>query len=386
MKNLLKISFFVYIISIFIIPSVSFAFPNQEITFYDNGEPTVDLSGNSISHFRSNITISGTCGSGGGEYGIATTSFNAINNIIGTGLGYIFVSGCNATSSVSYWTCNIYTNPYCGISYANRYNHTESEEIAYGTAVIVNGIFQGETIPSTLTRIDSFTYSTTTQKFNIQGYFNATSTTDRDYLSVTSYNNIYGVQLLYSLNAYATSTRNFNIDIPFVIYTTNNTGTSTAPINNNTDVIADISRIDGINYTITTLASSTLSFTASTTGSVPLENIDDILNYPEQECSITNVIGCIKNAFIWAFWPTKGSFTQFSVFTGVLESKAPTGYFYVVRDNLLGISTSTTPTFNIVIPTWLKNTFFDPIDTSVAGLLWFGYLVWLYKRFKIIQL
>jgi hypothetical protein len=205
-------------------------------------------------------------------------------------------------------------------------------------------------------------------------------------LSVTSYNNIYGVQLLYSLNAYATSTRNFNIDIPFVIYTTNNTGTSTAPINNNTDVIADISRIDGINYTITTLASSTLSFTASTTGSVPLENIDDILNYPEQECSITNVIGCIKNAFIWAFWPTKGSFTQFSVFTGVLESKAPTGYFYVVRDNLLGISTSTTPTFNIVIPTWLKNTFFDPIDTSVAGLLWFGYLVWLYKRFKIIQL
>lgn len=236
------------------------------------------------------------------------------------------------------------------------------------------------------TRIDSFTYSTTTQKFNIQGYFNATSTNEYDSLSITSYNNIYGVQSLYQLSAYATSTRNFNFDIPFIIYTTNNTGTSTAPINNDTQVIADISNINNLTYTITTLASSTLNFTSSTTGSVSLTNIDQVLNYQEQECSIINIIGCIKNAFVWALWPTKGSFTQFYVFQDILKTKAPTAYFYVVRDNLLGLNTTSTPTFGIVIPVWLKNTFFTPIDISIASLLWFYYAIFLYKRIKHIQL
>jgi len=240
--------------------------------------------------------------------------------------------------------------------------------------------------PSTVTRIDNFTYSTTTQKFNIQGYFSATSSNIYDYLSITSYNDLYGTQLLYGLSAYATSTNLFNIDIPFTIYTATTTGTTTAPININTEVIANISSINNLTYDITNLASSTLYFTASTNGSVPLNNINDIFNYPEQSCSITNIIGCIKNAIVWAFWPTKASFTQFYAFQDNLRTKAPTGYFYVVRDNLLGLSTTTTPTFNIVLPVWLKNQLFNPIDLAVAGLLWFYYAVFLYKRIKHIDL
>ena len=154
----------------------------------------------------------------------------------------------------------------------------------------------------------------------------------------------------------------------------------------NTEVIANISSINNLTYNITNLASSTLYFTASTTGSVPLTNIDDIFNYPEQSCSITNIIGCIKNAIVWSFWPTKASFTQFYAFQDNLRTKAPTGYFYVVRDNLLGLSTTTTPTFNIVLPVWLKNQLFNPIDLAVAGLLWFYYAIFLYKRIKHIEL
>lgn len=66
----------------------------------------------------------------------------------------------------------------------------------------------------------------------------------------------------------------------------------------------------------------------------------------------------------------------------LLKTKAPFGYFYVIKDSLSNINTGATSTVNIIIPTHLKTYFFSPFDLAFSGVLWFYFVVFFYKRLK----
>lgn len=104
------------------------------------------------------------------------------------------------------------------------------------------------------------------------------------------------------------------------------------------------------------------------------------------ECSISNITGCFKNAIIWAFYPSEGALMRYDGLITVIKQKNPTGYFYIVKDILTGISTSTSKTFNIVLPSSIKTYIINPVDVGIASIIWIFFVFMFYKRLKKIQL
>jgi len=79
-----------------------------------------------------------------------------------------------------------------------------------------------------------------------------------------------------------------------------------------------------------------------------------LFEYPEYECSITSITGCLKNAGIWLFYPSSQKIEQFKSLSTDLQTKFPFAYAYGVnqmRQELF--SASSTPqtislTFKII--------------------------------------
>lgn len=227
------------------------------------------------------------------------------------------------------------------------------------------------------THIDSFTYSTTTKSVNITGYM--TYTNSNLYDRLTYWQSSYLGQENYNF-VNATTTGNFNYTYSVTTHNdiSTSTPTTTPNIGFNYTLNANISSVNNLDYSITTVASSTIYITSSSS----LSNIDDVLKYPEYECGISSMTGCFKNAMIWAFYPTSSAISNYNQFIDLMKTKAPMGYFFVIKDNLGGINASSTPVFNITIPTHIKTVFFNPFDLGISTILWFYYAVFFYKRLK----
>jgi len=100
------------------------------------------------------------------------------------------------------------------------------------------------------------------------------------------------------------------------------------------------------------------------------------------DCGLTNIGGCFQNALIWAFVPSSSAIQSYYDFITSMQTKAPMGYFTVVKNNLNGLNSTSTPAFSVVIPAHLKTYFFSPFDIGIAGILWFFFAFNFYKRLK----
>jgi len=292
---------------------------------------------------------------------------------------------------------------YCSSGTASKFNNGIIEGLTYrvgygfgwggenGSLSFQSGdFFILETEPIILTsKITSFTYSTTTELAHIEGFWKATTTpgiTER----LTFWQDSSLGQEDYE-QVYATTTGFFSYDFPFRGSSYTTTGTTTAPLLSEftinarldqygpivsftqTDILpldATSTAISGLNYGVNDYSTSTAN----------------LLLYPEYECGITSMTGCIKNAFIWAFYPTQNSLSQYDNFLALMQNKAPFGYFYSVKGSLSNISSSSTPVFSITIPGSLRQYIFGPFDVAVASILWFFGAIHIYKRLKDIQI
>lgn len=260
---------------------------------------------------------------------------------------------------------------------------------------IQGGVWSWSEFVSTgLSRIDSFTFSTSTNIANVTGYWEATTTpfvTQR--LSFWQFSDGLGKE---SYTQYiATTTGYFNFSFDFKSpYGWSLTNSSTTPIYSSFSLNASLDQYDETNFvfpiggevinniaaTSTTILSSSYNATDFTL------NPRALAQYPEFPCSVTSLIGCIKNALIWAFYPTADTLTNFNSLVDVMKSKPPAGYFYVVKSNLDNLSATGTKPFNIVIPRSIKNYIFSPFDIGIAGVLWFYFIINFYKRLKHITI
>lgn len=57
--------------------------------------------------------------------------------------------------------------------------------------------------------------------------------------------------------------------------------------------------------------------------------VSEEIGYTQQPCSITQPVGCIQNAFVWAFVPSSETLNKLSSLT--LKDKAPVSYIYEVQ-------------------------------------------------------
>lgn len=362
-----KTSFYVLIPTIltafFAFCGVSFAFPNQNIQFYNDGEPKVSLTGQGITYFR----LQHTTDSGGGESGGSiSTTFNA-NTLIKS----IYGDDGNSTTTISYWTCNINSPPFCDIGYSARYNHTAPEEIAYGTFIKVNNIGQGDpnippnydtriisVSPESNVNIVPFTQSSTTKyapfDIDLLEYYNNVSTSTIAYITTTLSNKdiptfTYTKTVLDVATGTATTSYSIYNQVPFGLY-------------DYTIRLFD-SNLDVIDSTTTT----NIQFGSTTLPSITFEDI--------YGATSTQV-----------FTATEQSVIAYINLINLLKTKAPFGYFYIVKNSLANLNTTSTSTVNIVIPAHLKTYFFSPIDFGIAGILWFYFIIFFYKRLKHITI
>ena len=249
-------------------------------------------------------------------------------------------------------------------------------------------------IIDTTTHFTSFAVSTTTGTVNIQGYWNATTTNGiYEQLQFYQYDTIFGQQSFTTRTA--TTTGNFNWTFPYVDPPTT-TGTTTAQFGVDTTFYAKIYQynnnyfndpftgiIDPLYKTLLVATSTTMSPTALFYN---IASTTALFAYPEYECGLTSMIGCIKNALIWAFYPTEDTITNYNSFLALIQEKPPIGYFTVVKNNLNNLTATSTSAFSVVLPYSLKHYIFDPFDVGLASILWFFFIFNFYKRLKHITI
>ena len=247
--------------------------------------------------------------------------------------------------------------------------------------------------------IETFTYSTSTDQANITGYWEATTTPHiNQRLTFWQYTALFGQSNYQQI--IATTTGFFNYSFPFTepIASATSTGTTTPNIIPSYVLNASLDQFDNtlaaslgypddsIDYegyktnldaTSTIISSITLDYTAT---------LQALLNYPEYECGITSITGCIKNALVWLFYPTTDTITNYYKFLDLVQSKPPVGYFTVVKSNISNLSATSTKAFNVVVPSSLKQYVFTPFDTGIAGILWLFFIFNFYKRLKHITI
>jgi len=242
--------------------------------------------------------------------------------------------------------------------------------------------------------IDTFSYSTTTAQVIITGYWEATTTpylTQK--ITFFQYSDALGEESREQITATTTGTFSFTFDFnsPYAWGTDNS---STTPIFSQFELHASLDQYDETNYTfpyggtvVTNLDATSTVLTADLYNASDFTLTPrDLAAYPEYECDITHIMGCIKNALIWTFYPTQDALDNWNTLRQKLENKAPIGYFYTVKNSINGLSATSTAAFSVTIPAHLKQYIFDPFDIGIAGILWFFFIFHFYKRLKNIDI
>jgi hypothetical protein len=242
--------------------------------------------------------------------------------------------------------------------------------------------------------ISDFIISTSTATARVKGYWKATTTPyvsqrlsfwqESASLGKESYEQVI-----------ATTTGNFDFTFDFRDpYTWSSSESSTTPLYSNFTLYASLDQYDETNYVFPFGGTEIVNLDATSTNILTSEyNASDFTStprdlalYPEYDCDITHLMGCIKNALIWTFYPTQDALDSWTSLKTTLETKAPFGYFYSVKNAVGGLSATSTPSFSLTIPAHLKTYFFDPFDIGISGILWFFFIFHFYKRLKHIQI
>jgi hypothetical protein len=247
--------------------------------------------------------------------------------------------------------------------------------------------------PDTTSRIDSISVSTSTNKVNLTGYWNATTTSGvYEQLEFYQTNSIFGQEDYFTINA--TTSGAFNINFDYRNVATPYVGTTTIPLTSNQIFYANLYEKNNAYYNpfgeydfrySTLLDATSTSLTASTTNTFNIST-STIVDYPEYECSISSITGCIKNALIWTFYPTQATIGRYYALVELIQKKAPVGYFTITKNAINGLSATSTSAFSITIPAHLKSYIFNPIDFGLASIFWVYLIFSFYKRLKHLQI
>jgi len=123
--------------------------------------------------------------------------------------------------------------------------------------------------------------------------------------------------------------------------------------------------------------------------SFSIDTVSDGLNITSQtqyqECSISNIYGCFVNALIFTFVPESNTFDRFVGLYETIENKPPFGYVTAIIDDLSGITSSTTPAFDLSNIPFIA-AIFDPLKALLAIGLWVIYAFFFMGRLSKIDI
>jgi len=217
------------------------------------------------------------------------------------------------------------------------------------------------------------TVASSTVPVHFTGTYNNGNSETYDSIAFSLFNSTYNQQLstMYG-QGYATTTGNgIDFDVPLVIPLQGNYEYSAYLINTTTT---------GNDTRLTDTATSSFSYGSNATST------DPIYSAPEIVCSFGDLFCYMKKAFVWLLYPTDSVKNSFDLLKLTIVTKPPVGYFYILKDNLTGLTATSSAQVAVVIPTNLKTVIFDPLDVALTSILWalFGFIF--YKRVSKIHL
>jgi len=327
--------------------------------------------------------------SGGGQWVQQQTAHMHLGDVTNNGDGAFHWIATTTGNALNGWSV-------CNQSYGMRatfYKLYEGRTRGNSEGHIALIVSADEISSDITSRIDTFTYSTTTGYANITGYWN-------DDPSETIFERLVFEQktnmLPYNRYEFVNSTSTGFFNYSFFFYDPYEFGeSSTTPIFSNFELTASLWSVDNTNY-VFPYGGAIEELIVATSTIVSADEYDpnffvidtgrEIALYPEYECSISNITGCIKNALIWAFYLPQQSLDNWNLLKSKLETKAPFGYFAVAKNSINQLSATSTSAFNVTIPKHIQDYFFTPVYTGIASILWFFFLFHFYKRLKHITI
>jgi len=318
--------------------------------------------------------------------------FEATNFITSNGsIGSICSSG--STFALPYRYNYVNGNYYILINEGGQATNLDDADFVFSFTLNNNIATNITPIDDYTSRIDNISLSTSTNKVNLTGYWNATTTSGvYEQLEFYQINTILGQEDYFTVNA--TTSGAFNIDFDYRNVATPYTGTTTKPITANTTFYVNLYEKNNAYYNpfgdydirYETLLDATTTFLIASTTDYFNISTSTIVDYPEYECAITSLTGCFKNALIWTFYPSQQTIGRYYALVEVIQKKPPIGYFYITKNAIISLSASSTSAFNITIPAHLKTYIFTPLDAGLAGLAWIFFVFAFYKRLKDLKI
>jgi hypothetical protein len=95
---------------------------------------------------------------------------------------------------------------------------------------------------------------------------------------------------------------------------------------------------------------------------------------------------CVKDTFVFLLVPSPTTFDNFSTLKDDIKNKAPFGYLTSAITTISAISSSSSPTFALATSSPIMTYIFDPLRAGLGWVVYFGGLVWLYKRLTHIDI
>lgn len=94
----------------------------------------------------------------------------------------------------------------------------------------------------------------------------------------------------------------------------------------------------------------------------------------------------INASIRWLFMPDTASIESVFGLFDILKAKAPLGYFFLLKDSISGISSTSTPIVTYTAPTEIKEYIFTPIRTAFVWIFWFFFAFNFYKILKVTKI
>lgn len=260
------------------------------------------------------------------------------------------------------------------------------------------------TAPDYSSRIDSITYATSTNEVTISGYWN------------TNYPESYNSDELYIFQSDLLGVTNQEFVTatssgPFTyVYQYNGiqTASSSLQFAYDINVTSRLSRLDeryfdpfgteGLDPTNslykTLIQEETITIGAEAyDGTHLVKNIEGVYQIPEYPCGLTELTGCLKNAFVWTFYPSESSLQGISTLNDTLRTKAPFSFIYDFKDSISVMwQTSSVNDFGLTIDifggtfTFISKSMLAAVPFAATIRLILSYALWLMLAFTLYRM
>jgi len=252
--------------------------------------------------------------------------------------------------------------------------------------------------PDLTTHFETIDISTSTRTVTVTGYTEAASSTARYEISVVQGNAAYGLTRLALVSdasaGFVRATTTGFFAYTFGLYYATTSTSTVSLLGSDFTVTADLDRVNlGTDQFSTDYRSlmDTISASYSVDGGIDIYNPYDVSAVPDNACSVTQFVGCLKNLIIWAFYPPPSAVEQFQSIR--LNEKMPFAYAYDVpviyseifasgATSSLTVSASTTMgTFVFLSADLLQSVpFSGQVRTLMGYMLWFFFLEFCYYQ------